>query len=298
MARKARNTKISKELLTIPMATNLNWLNEYSIDKQISNNERSLLLQFISFNNFASKPLKNFEVEDVKSYTEMQINSDCSPASALNVIAQVKKLYEYLAKKYPTEFDSQFPIDINSLRSLYKAPKDKGRGLNLVQLSCIRDFIADKPKIRYVFELFFQLGIDKKDLVYCTPKYLHKNKEQWSFITPEYKKIELNDYMKNLLAEYEGTDFMENNKAMVNDYLSQITNHLRKSNVFYYNNDLNIYDIEKTRVGFFFTCPNCHKSFETFANNWVLAKTETDIEYHFVCKACKGDPKYADKSYK
>jgi hypothetical protein len=101
------------------------------------------------------------------------------------------------------------------LRDRYPLPKKKERALNLAQLGYIRKVLKDNPKFRkhrYVFEVYFQLGILKEEIQYCSPKYLDKSGETWFFRKPDGNKIKLNDFMKQLVIEYQenqDTAYME-----------------------------------------------------------------------------------------
>ena len=223
-----------------------------------------------------------------------------SASEVKNLISLLNSFKDYLKTAYPDEFGIHYLDDLNELRDRYQGPTKEEHALNLSQLGCIRKFLKDNPKFRkhrYVFEVYFQLGILKNDLQYCTLKYLDKSGEKWFFKKPDGDKILLNDFMKQLIKEYQDnqeTAYMENNRT-VNYYLRQISEELRDQGYFPYDNNLVLDDIKKTRKHFFMTCPNCGETFESFADNWVLAKAETDSNYHLVCKVCKGEPQYDNK---
>ena len=70
---------------------------------------------------------------------------------------------KFLHSKYPDTFDDKFLSDTSHERT-DKNPTDI-KALSLEQLSYVRKYNRHILKDKYIFELFFQLGIDKNDLL-------------------------------------------------------------------------------------------------------------------------------------
>lgn len=298
MAKTKETRRLLEEQLTGPLDKNSKFVEEFA-EKNQKKKDIYRLKDFISYKKIAAVSLNRFSVDDVDDYASMLISLGWSKAEVQNLISILNEFKDYLIKAYPSEFAINYLGTLNELRDKYPSPKDKGRALNLAQLGCIRAVLRDNPKYRkhrYVFEVYFQLGIPKEDLQYCTPKHLDNSGEPWFFKKPDGTKIELNDFMKQLITEYQDTTYMEDNKSMVNSYLHDITEELKSRGYFPYDNNLIFDDIKKTRKHFFMTCPNCKNTFESFADYWVLAKAETDSGYHLVCNVCKGEPRDENNS--
>lgn len=301
MAKPKEVRKALDEQLTIPLYENTKLVKEFEEKNPEKKDDIYRLMDFISYKKIAKIPLSRFSIADVDDYASILISLKWSASEVHNLISYLNSFKDYLIMAYPNEFGIQYLSTLNELRDRYQKPPKKERALNLAQLGCIRKILKDNPKFRkhrYVFEVYFQLGILKNELQYCTPQNLDKSEETWFFKKPDGDKIKLNDFMKQLVTEYQNnqeTEYMENNTT-VTLYLKQISEELRAQGYFPFDSNLVLDDIKKTRKHFFMTCPNCGEPFESFADNWVLAKAETDSDYHLVCKVCKGEPQDENRS--
>ncbi len=294
------NRKISSELFSSPLNINIEWsdsfiewlrVNETTEPKTLKQMQQMLTDLFSLTLNNSKKPFNLFTFEDLKAYTTMLEDFNYSQKTIDRHISWISSFKDYLISQYSESFPSNFLSDYDKLRKPSKTIP-KGQPFDLVQLSHIRKYRDHDPKSEYCFELFFQLGIDKKDVAYCSPQNL--DRQRWVFKRPDGTVIPINNGLIEIIKDTEDIDNLTISYEMVNNYFRNIATYLKSNNQYSRNRNITLYDIEKTRERFFHHCPNCNLIFETFSDNWVLAKADIDNKYHLVCNVCKGKPQNED----
>jgi len=228
-------------------------------------------LEFCAYNN--DKDIKNIDRTDIDSYiTTLKKHTD-SPFTINRRLSALSGFRNFLCSEYPDTFGEKFFSDLPSHEHTDKNPTDI-KALSLVQLSYARKYNRRRMKDEYIFELFFQLGIDKNDLIACN--------------FPKAKNARVDEIIKKV-PKGDVTD------GTINSYFSRITNYLQKQGVYNKSRrNINSYDLAKSHEAYFLQCPNCERTFENIAKYWVLAKVifdETDYQdkYCIVCAQCKGE---------
>lgn len=288
--------KIPTQYFSNPLDVNMKWSNSFvewlrvneTTEAKTLNQTSQILRDLFSLTlNNSKKAFNDFVIEDIKAYVDLFASYKYAPQTIANQLSCISKFCGFMVSRYPQLFAYNFLEGINTLRKPFKAGI-AGQPLNLIQLSAIREYRKYDLKSAFCFELFLQLDIKKKDVELCSPANL--NKERWIF-EKDGKEVSLNQSFIEFISSIENYDDMFISSYMVNNYLKKIANFLKSKNL-YDGENITLYDIEKTREKFFVHCPNCNLVFECSANNWVLARTESDTDYHIVCNVCKGRPQY------
>jgi site-specific recombinase XerD len=227
-------------------------------------------LEFCSYN--SEKEIIDIDRTDIDSYIAALKQFTDSPYTINRRISAISFFRKFLCSKYPDVFGEKFLSDLPSHEHTDENPTDI-KALSLKQLSYARKYNRRSVKDEYIFELFFQLGIDKKKLIACT--FSKDRNPQIDEIIKKVSKGKVTD----------GT---------INSYFSRITTYLKKQGIYEKSRrNINSYDLTESHKSYFFQCPNCKKTFENTANYWVLAKVKFENsdyqdEYRIVCAQCKG----------
>ncbi len=289
------NRLIPVELFSQPLEVNIKWRDSYiqwlrdngAVIKTLNQKNQILTDLFSLTLNDSKKPFNDFTIEDLKVYVTILEKFNGKPKTIQRHLSWISSFKDFLVSNYKEFFPPDFLSDYETLKKTYKS-EPKGQPFNLLQLDHIRKYREQNPKSGYCFELFFQLGIDKNDIRYCLPQNL--DRQRWEFKRPDGTVIPLNNGLIELIKDTENIDILTISYDMVNNHLRNITDYLESINQYTRGRNINLYDIEETRKMFFLNCPNCNRVFESFSDNWVLAKTDIGGHYHLVCNVCKGKP--------
>jgi len=271
--------EVSRDYFSKAFIQNQNWLNKYEQYMKKNNkynSERHKILQdLFSFNDFSSKPFNEFTLNEVKEYIDVYIKHGYKPDSIIKILSNLSALITFINKEGPF-INLQFQTEINNLKKIYESKSTKkGVVFNKRQLSKIREYNKDDPKLNYYFELVFQLGLKKKDIQFCKPENLNRNKN--AFIKPDGEEIKLNSKIMDLInTEYPIS--MDISYYMFSKCMERITKGLKKENNFYKKTNLNYYDIKDSSENFFMVCPNCKNRLENDMKNWVLANLLIEVK--------------------
>lgn len=270
---------------------NKRWLEEFKVSPHCKENYYANIRNFLRYKNFKDRPICSISGDDVLQYIDVMLKTDFSPHTRNTLISELQVFKEFLIETHPLEFkDKQFLDNLQALRDNDIPTQDEldDEPLDLIQLSYIREYNAQNIEYELIFELFFQLGIKYRELKICLPKNAIKDESSFMF---NGKKIEYNAKIGVLIEKTAGMELNWNTYTVLN-YLEKITQVLRDKQVFDKNRNIGIRDLKESHKAFFFTCPACKKEYENTAENWVLARTEIDDEYHIVCAYCKGKTKW------
>lgn len=235
--------------------------------------------EFLEFCEFTdSKLIPQLTVDDIAKYVDVLKKHDAKQGTINTRYSAIASFRDYLIKEH--NFDEKFLANFPKHEKIIENPKDF-RPLNLRQLAFARKYNRRKSgsvKDEYVFELFFQTGIDKDDL-----------SEQ------NYPNIE-NTQLKNLIEKIHVAGERVSIGA-ITSYFQRLTKYLKKQGIYDLDRrDINSYDLVESHKSYFQKCPNCGRGpFEKTSGYWVLAKIRFDNEryddeYHLVCVVCKGGP--------
>jgi hypothetical protein len=215
----------------------------------------------------------------------------CSTGRTDDVIATISSFKNFLIEN--CSFKQDFLHDIRSLQVNEEGTPDS-TPLTLRQLHHIREYNKRDIIDEYIFELFFQLGIDKKDLSICVPQNADY---ETHFFRYKNKAIRYNERISQILAVIKNATLYDLTTKMQNidyHYFEQVTIHLIKNipGMWEKERPLRYSDILKSHKIYMLKCPNpnCEELSENFQQNWVLLKAEPDTEYRLVCSRCKGKP--------
>jgi site-specific recombinase XerD len=227
-------------------------------------------LEFCAYKN--DKDISNIDRNDVDSYIATLKSYDAKTNTISRRLSALSGFKNFLHSKYPDTFGEKFLSDLPGHEHTDKNPTVI-KALSLEQLSYARKYNRRSVKDEYIFELFFQLGIDKNDLIACN--------------FPETRNARVDEIIKKVPKG----DVM---LGTIDSYFIRVTKHLQKQGVYDKSRrNINSYDLAESHKAYFFQCPNCGRLFENIVKYWVLAKVKFDEadyqdEYHVVCAQCKG----------
>ena len=269
---------------------NQNWINEYIENTKFDKGYYQALENFFKFKRYEKKPFNLFTNYDVSEYIETMIDNKFGTNKINSIISNINSFKKFLIEQHSDIFSEHLLNDLLELKMDIPEKKYiKNQPLNLVQLNYTKEFIKQDIRAEYIFEIFYQLKIQKQDIEICSPKYA--NKENMTF-KRKNKTINYNNKIQELLIKIEKfSDFKDSYSIpMVNYYLDKIEQYLRIKGLYNVDKKLNYLDIAKTHEAFFIKCPNCGNEFESVSTNWALAKVDFGDNLFLVCSKCKGEP--------
>lgn len=289
MARGERIPK--KELIPEMIGENKIWFEQYKTYERANPTYIDNLSRLLRAKIYDNKPFNQFTITDIINFLAFLDRLGHKPNSKNNYVNAANSFRGFLIEKHPDLFDLAFLNDLISLIEKTESTPER-IALNPDQLYWIRKYadVKSKPLTIYIFELYFQLGIPKKDIQHCTVE--NADLEKMHFKTDK-EPIPYNNVIQNLLLKYRNE--LTNANLSVNsasDKFETLTSWLMKNNVAaqYADSPLCYEDIRLSHLLYILTCPVCKRKHENLASNWVLTKTEVESEYRLACIQCKGVP--------
>jgi len=280
--------KFPKELLCDEInESNRRWLDEYKAEAELKTGYYQKIENFFRFRDYQNKPFNTFTVSDVEKYLGVMVDSDYA-ANTINTIPRALSGFKkFLISKHSSLFSKDFLADLPS--SYF----DKSNGsdffaLSLTQINLIREYNKRNILDEYVFEIYFQLGIDKQDITICHPD--NTNEKRSHFIVPNGKDIRYNAKIAGLLEKLPKNNDIRLSAVIADSYLPKVTDYLRQQEPPAYNRErnLNYSDLEKSHKKYIIKCPSCGQLTENISQNWILAKLESDPDLRLACFECRG----------
>jgi hypothetical protein len=266
---------LPKEFLKDLKPSNKMWFEKYKAEsddrKKYYNSNIQEFLKFCAHNN--DKEIVNLDKTDVDLYIATLRKYTDSPYTINHRISALSKLRNFLHTKYPDTFDEYFLSNLPRHKRKDEENPTDIRALSLEQLSYARQYNRRSIIDEYIFELFFQLRIDKNDLI--ARKF------------PKPRSASLDEIINKVSKD----DVTE---SYINSYFSRVTIYLQKQDVYDKGRrKINSYDLSASHDAYIFRCPNCGRPFENIAKYWVLARVRLDDaayqdEYRIVCDQCRG----------
>jgi hypothetical protein len=244
------------------------------------------LERLLKYLKFQDKPIDTYSLFDVEELIISMWENGYKIKTTNAYIGALRGFRKFLIEK--CSFSDDF---LNGLEQYYISDKTtfECEPFSLKQLNLIREYNKSKPEFEFIFEVFFQLGIDKKDISICSPKNCDQSQKVFS---KGKKRIFFNSKISDLLDG--DLDIAKIEKVSSNvDYfyfrhLSQFL--INEKNVYPQGSQITYSEILKSHHNYIVACPNpnCREMTENICSNWVLLKTETDSDFRLYCKACKG----------
>lgn len=289
MARGERIPK--KELIPELNGDNKIWFEEYKTYERANPTYIDNLRRLLRAKIYDNKPFSMFTIIDIMNFLAILDRLGHKPNSKNNYVNAANSFRGFLIEKYPGMFGSNFLGELISLIEKNESTPER-IALNPDQLYWIRKYadVKSKPLTIYIFELYFQLGIPKKDIQFCTVE--NADLEKMHFKTDK-EPISYNNVIQNLLLKYRNELANANLSVYsASDKFETLTSWLIKNNVagHYADSPLCYEDIRLSHSLYVLTCPVCQRKHENLASNWVLAKTKIETEYRLACIQCKGVP--------
>lgn len=185
MDSKRGKASFPKELLndSIQIDTE-NWMKEYFSSKNIEKGYKEKLINFFRYRKFENKSFNRFVKQDVNDFIDVLIDNNYSESGINPFLSAIREFKDYLIEKYPNLFEYYFLKDLKGL-TFYNPNRGTESPLKLKILSYIRNYIKNNINSSYMFELVYQLGIEKQQLDLCLPEYA--DFEQKAFISESSK---------------------------------------------------------------------------------------------------------------
>jgi site-specific recombinase XerD len=269
--------------------TNKKWFEKFRAETHYTSlGYYQTIENFLKYCEFKDKTLETFTTRpDIEDYILAMWENHYSSGRTDDVIATISSFRNFLVNN--CSFPQDFLSDILNLQVNEKSVPDSAP-LTLSQLYHIREYNIRNITDKYIFEIYFQLGIDKKDLAICVPKNVDYEKR--CFYVKD-KMIRYNEKISQLISQVEVNELEVKMQNIDYHYFKKVTAHLRNTaRVWEKERALNYSDILESHKIFMIKCPNpsCEELLENVQQNWVLVKTEFDTEYRLVCCRCKGKP--------
>ncbi|WP_068777892.1 hypothetical protein [Paenibacillus sp. GM2] len=276
-----------KELLTqVIESNNKIWIEQYKTMTNFSKGYYQKLENFFRFHKFTNKPFNLFVLKDVEEYIEVLFYNDYAPNLIDSVISNLSSFKNFLIVQYPDNFSQSFLSNILSLKIGTKEKKyAESRPLTYKQLAHIKQYIKSNIRTEYIFNVFYQLGIDKKNFHVCSPDNAVRKKN--SFVK-ENIEIEFNFVIAELLTRVMLEPNFKATPNMISAHFKKIQMYLSDNNLLEEDQTITYNDIIKTHERFFFICPHCDRKKENISSNWILVKTSINNELQLICSECKG----------
>lgn len=276
-----------KELMNDHMnESNKKWLDEYKSETDLGKGYYQKIENFFRFRDYESKPFNVFTVSDVEKYVGVMVDNNYKEDTINALPGALSGFKNFLITKYPTIFGVDFLSNLPTRYFENGDPSD-AFALSVTQINLIREFNKQNWVYEYIFEIYFQLGIKKKEITVCHPK--NNDEKQACFKSPEGEGIKYNSKIAQLLEIQKKRD-VNVTQVVANYYLSKVTDFLRQQVPPAYEKErtLNYLDIKKSHQKYVLTCPSCGQLTENNAKSWVLAKAEQEPDFRLACFECKG----------
>ncbi|MCZ7547664.1 MAG: hypothetical protein M5U11_00710 [Anaerolineales bacterium] len=243
---------------------------------------------FLKYSNYKDKPFNTFTLADVEDYIFVMWDNNYSSKRTDGVVATISSFKNFLIKN--SSFPPNFLDKVLSLQVNESSVSDS-EPLSLFQLHNIREYNNGSIVDEFIFEMYFQLGIDKQDLAICIPQNADNEKRCFRF---KGKEIRYNQKIEKLISKIQSVDGLATKiKSIDYRYLKNVTTHLKSiDGAWQKERALNYSDILKSHQVYMIKCPNvnCGELSENIQQNWVLVKQDFDTEYRLFCSQCKGTP--------
>jgi site-specific recombinase XerD len=249
---------------------NKEWFQKYQTELEDPPGYYANVREFLEFCAFQKdKDISDIDDTDVALYIKTLKSYGAKPRTInrrLSALSGFRTFLHSNGKKFLPDLPSREDTDKDENPTDIKA-------LSLIQLNYARKYNCRYVKDEYIFELFFQLGIGKNDLIAC--KF------------PENRNAQVDEIIKKV---------PKGDVALgtIDSYFTRVTKELQDKGVYDKSRrKVNSYDLIESHKAYFLKCPNCGKSFENTAKYWVLARVNIDEadcqdEYCIVCTVCKG----------
>ena len=276
-----------KELMNDHMnESNKKWLTEYKSETDLDKGYYQKLENFFKFCDYENMPFNVFTVSDIEKYVGVMVDNNYKEDTINALPGALSGFKNFLIKKHPTIFSKNFLSDLPTRYFESGDPSD-AFALSTTQINLIREFNKQNWIYEYIFEVYFQLGIKKKEIIVCHPN--NSDKKRAFFKSPEGQEIKYNSKIAQLLELQKDQD-INLTQVIANYYLSKVTEFLRQQEPLVYEKErtLNYLDIKKSHKKYVFSCPSCGQLTENNAKSWVLAKIEQGSDFRLACAECKG----------
>lgn len=265
---------------------NQKWIQEYRLATEHGTGYLQQLENFFRYKEFSSKPFNSFVYDDVAEYIEVMKDNDFTAYRIDTLISNIASFKRYLTEKHPENFSPNLLSNLHNLKiGQYEKKYAESHPLSYTQLELAKEFIKNNIRTEYIFQIFFQLGIDKKDFDICSPD--NAVMEERAFINRD-KRIVFNDVIEELLIRLKTEQGFKATTNMILDHLRKIEIHLKDNAALETDRTIAYNDVIKTHERFFFKCPSCEQKHENTSTNWVLVKIQTSNNLYLVCSHCKG----------
>lgn len=290
MKRLSKRPSMKHLMLNEISQTNKKWFEKFQEETDLgSKGYYQTIENFLKYTKYKDKPFDTFTRSDIDEYILAMWQNGYKSGRTDGVIAAISSFKNFLIKN--CSFPQDFLSDILSLQVNEESVSDSAP-FNLSQLHHIREYNNHSITDEYIFEVYFQLGIDKQDLAICVPQNADRQKRCFCL---NDKAIRYNEKISQLIDKIEYLNELEMKIQNIDHhYFEKVTTHLTEkvAGVWKKERALRYSDILRSHEIYMIKCPNpsCRELSENIKQNWVLVKTEIDTEYRLVCFRCKGQP--------
>jgi len=277
-----------KELLCNEInKSNKKWLDEYKKETNLGKGYYDKIKNFFRFRDYQNMPFNTFTKADVERYIGVMVDSNFKAYTINALPGALSGFKKFHIARNPAFFGKDFLSDLPSHYFENENPSD-AFALDSNQINLIREYNRQNILNEYVFEIYFQLGIKKKEITICHPN--NNDKKSSCFKTVNGTEIKYNAKIAELLERLPKDNELKLTEVIANYYLYKVTDYLRQQKPSAHDKErqLNYSDLIKSHKKYIFKCPYCDEFTENVAKSWVLIKTDLDSDYRLACSQCRG----------
>ncbi len=266
--------------------SNKKWLDEYKSETDLNKGYYQKIENFFMFRDYKDMAFNTFTVSDIEKYVGVMVDNNYKEDTINTLPGALSGFRNFLVSKHPTIFSKDFLSNLPT-RYFEKGDPSDAFVLSVYQIDLIREFNKQNWKYEYIFEIYFQLGIKKKEIIVCHPN--NRDMKRSCFRSSEGQEIKYNAKIAQLLDKQRNQD-TNLTQVKANYYFLKVTDYLRQQKPKAYEKErmLNYLDIKKSHQKYIIVCPSCGQLTENNAQSWVLAKTKRMPDFRLACTECKG----------
>lgn len=262
------------------------WFEAYSENHPIGPTPKVKVGKILRYKEINQISIQDFSLKEIREFKDMMEERTYKPSGIEPYIRNFSGFAKFLRENHKDEFPETFLLNINDVINELDEEKNalgtSDKSLSPMQINLIRKYNKENGTVydEYIFEVFFQLGIQGKELQLCQPKFQHPNKP--CFTPQKGNNIFYNTVISTILKKIKEVDEDELAKKIrnVRYYFEDVSE--------YVDGKVNATSLKASHLAYFLLCPSCKEKTENVEENWVLVRTEFDEGHRLYCVKCKG----------
>lgn len=256
-------------------------------EKDLEEEYRKNVRRFLRWKEIGNKNINELNNNDIANFFIVLNENGYSYSRKIQYLEPIKKFRLFLITQHGYSENYLSKVLDLVIEDDEEGTESKGTIYTLEQLNSIREFNKRNLIDEYIFEVYFQLRIQKKDLRKCIPKNSVSKEKCFHY---KNEKFFYNRAISQLLEhDIDSEDLLSHASEIDHYYFRRLTQYMRSEGLIDNKSNLIYQDIEKSHDKYILRCPNCGELTENIGENWVLIKTNTDSDFRLYCRSCKGN---------